>query len=515
MSQTDAVSTKRRRALSLRSAGLPSFVLLTSLFLYRLLFAFPLTPVAHSGDQGQFLDNAFRMMSGEKLYTDFFTLVFPGTSVFYHQLFKAFGVATWIPNAVLVALGSAFAAIGVVIGRRLTEGWRAYVPGLLFLVPFTLGRDASHHYFSALLVAVAVFLLIRSRTYFAVAGAGAACALATWFTQTRGLAALLGLAVFLFWQAKKTKQRHALLIPTVLVASFAAVLVLALIPVFMDAGWHQFYQSTVVFPFQHGRDLRPVNSFEAFLNWSEFDNNQSWYMAIPIAAAKISIYALMPGIFLIALVRVLWLDKSWPQSTRDGVILISLTGIFCWLSVAPSPSFYRLSADSLLAFLVLTWYLNNERAGKAFLAISGSLVLLLMMLAIIRIRPARCVTTPSGRLAFRVLEEAQEWQWLTEHTYPGEYVLDAAGTRDVYWLRVHNPTALPFFTNTSFTTSRQIATALRDLRHKRVRIVLWASSDLEQWDIRGPDPLAVLRAEVQTHYRLVKAFPNVEVYEHN
>ena len=59
-----------------------------------------------SGDVTVYLLNAARMLEGQAIYKDFFQYTTPGTELVYLSLFKAFGARAWVPNLVVILLGS-------------------------------------------------------------------------------------------------------------------------------------------------------------------------------------------------------------------------------------------------------------------------------------------------------------------------------------------------------------------------------------------------------------------------
>lgn len=188
------------------SSWLACFLVATVVFLYFHLFVSWAIPIRRSGDEAVFLSEALRMLEGQVIYRDFFEFMLPGTQMVYLVAFRLLGVQAWIPNLVLVWLGVGMVWVSVVIARKLWRGWPVFLPGLLFLTfAFRTRPDASHHWYSSLASLAATAVLIEKRTPARLAAAGALCGLASWFTQTRGAAAVLGLLVFLWWD-ERTKS---------------------------------------------------------------------------------------------------------------------------------------------------------------------------------------------------------------------------------------------------------------------------------------------------------------------
>src|ERR1051326_573988 len=142
------------------SRFLPWFLLGCLVFLYLQTFLLPHTLLWYSNDAIVFLNHAARMLDGEVIYRDFFQITTPGTELVYFFLFKLFGPRTWIHGAVVVALGLALTWLCLMISKKVIAGWKAFLPGLLFLgLQFRLGLGGRHHCFSELLVMAAVTVI--------------------------------------------------------------------------------------------------------------------------------------------------------------------------------------------------------------------------------------------------------------------------------------------------------------------------------------------------------------------
>ena len=94
------------------------------------------------------------------------------------------------------------------VASQLTNRRLAVLVAMLFTV-LIYGRllNATHHWFSVLLIMVAVCAVIKARSIPRIAVAGALLGLASFFTQTHGLAAAGALALFLIWERFSTRAR--------------------------------------------------------------------------------------------------------------------------------------------------------------------------------------------------------------------------------------------------------------------------------------------------------------------
>src|SRR2546422_2780874 len=226
------------------------FLLAALAFLYLSLFIPPSTPIYIAYDSPIYLLNAKRMLEGESIYRDFFQFTLPGTELFYLALFKLVGARVWIPNVTLIVLGLGLTALIMYVSSRVLAGWIAFLPALLFLT-FAYGRwlDATHHWFSTLIVMGALAVVIGRSNLARLALAGALCGLATFFTQVTGLTALLGLAAFLLWERVHTQEKYAsfLVKELGLLTAFAVTLATASAYFIWNAGWQRFLYCTVEF----------------------------------------------------------------------------------------------------------------------------------------------------------------------------------------------------------------------------------------------------------------------------
>jgi hypothetical protein len=94
------------------------------------------------------------------IYRDFFQFNLPGTQLFYAILIRVLGSQIWIPNLCLLGLGLALFWTSVDISRHLVRGPAAVLPGLMFLcLSFNNYLDATHHWYSVLLIMLAMALL--------------------------------------------------------------------------------------------------------------------------------------------------------------------------------------------------------------------------------------------------------------------------------------------------------------------------------------------------------------------
>ncbi len=177
----------------------------SGVYLYLNLFILPGTPVLLSGDQVFYWMYGQRMLQGECPYVDFFQFTPPGVDLLYLAVFKVLGTQVWVPNAVALFLGVALCWVCFHIARGVMDRPAALLATLLFLtLIYSRLLNATHHLFSVLAIMSAVAILMRRADALGLAASGALLGVASFFTQTHGVAALLAFSVFLGWEVTQT-----------------------------------------------------------------------------------------------------------------------------------------------------------------------------------------------------------------------------------------------------------------------------------------------------------------------
>ena len=151
------------------------FLLLASAaFLYLNLILLPRTPILEGGDQVFFWMDAQHMLSGERIYRDFFQFTPPGADFFYFSLFKVFGPRIWVTNAAILFLGVALTAACFFVAHRVMDRAPAFLAASLFLtLLYCKLLNATHHWFSMLAILAAAFVVLGGRSPSRTAATGA------------------------------------------------------------------------------------------------------------------------------------------------------------------------------------------------------------------------------------------------------------------------------------------------------------------------------------------------------
>ncbi len=498
------------------------FLIAAFVFLYTFLFVPPFIPISYNGDGMFFLPAGQRMYEGEMIYRDFFEFVTPGTALVYLLLFKLFGLRPWIPNLLSLLLGLALAGLGVVIAKKMMRASLTFLPSAIFLVAAReFLCEPTHHWFSLLATTAAIAPLLDRRTPARIAAAGFFCGLTSCFTQTRGVAVVVGFGVFLWWESRRRQEagRELLKKEGWLVTSFLATLIAVNAYFIWKAGPARFLWCTVVYVLKYYPKMADVATFRVF--WYNFPGFVPlgrflhWFLA-----DWVFLHAIIPLVFILFFAR--YRRDSGKESVEfwQRPMLVAMVGAFLLLSIAPSPASIRIAASALPGTILLAWLIDSPRKLARTLAAAIAIVVLLLALhAVVRKRPIPNwnLTTPQGKLAITELSDYEEYTWVQQHTRPSEYFFEAVGSDMYFRLDLRNPTPVPYITNCGFTTTGQVAEVIQGLEKHKVRYLLWEHTDLDavpDWEDPSDAHLGPIFDYIHSHYQAVKVFTNAdEIWE--
>jgi len=427
------------------------------------------------------------------------------------------GMHAFVPNLLLLLLGTALTGVITIIARKILPGVTAFLPGLVFLTfEFRRAFDGFHHWLSMLAVMAAILTVLEKRTRARLAVFGALCGIASCFTQTDGLAAMLGLALFLLWEKRTQGQRWGTLLElgASMAAPFLAVMVVAVAYFSREVGLAKYFESTVVFLIRfYPKDLR-WNTFRVYMTEApEFLP----LFRLPALGVYLFINAILPLVYIIFVIRYLRLHLIRPREPWAKLMLLNFMGIALLVSVAPAPDWVRICAASLPGLILMVWILREP--GKLPQVLAGSIWFIALGLAFAE--PIERQThwhasldLPVGRAAFLTPDESGKFDWLMKRTRPGDYLFEA-DFPDVYFLLgLRNPAKVPFLTRTDYTRPEQVQQASDALEKHQVKFVIWGVQlDLPYENRTEGDHLGPLRDYLRQHYRIVKTFSTEQIWE--
>jgi hypothetical protein len=501
------------KALFLRS--LPITIVLGSLaFLYFHLFVPPFTPIWTGGDGLVWLHDANRMLNGEVLYRDIAETTFPATALVYLAAFKLFGPQMWIPNMMLLIVGTALAWLIYRIGRSIGLGHVAVLPVLLFLTLIYRDRlDPTHHWYSTLATIAALAVFIDQRSPGRLAIAGAFCGLAAGFTQSAGLMTLFAFIVFLYWEHLVASTKVASLVrrELLLTASFIAVALIVCGYSAWQAGFTRFIYCTLWFNLRYYGSFVGANTWQGYM--SGLPEFLQWQKA-PGLVGFLLVHALLPLVYILFFVRYHRDSQNAAGEHWDRLMLVSLVGFFSLFSVAAAPTWARLYYLCLPALILFTWILKSE--GKSGRILFNSLLvfattLLLAFPVAKQMHWRSYLDLPVGRTAFLNREAYERYRLVAAETQPSDFFFGGMFPDFYFTLKLRNPGPISFISPYDYTRPEEVQEFLTGLERNHVKIVLWTSA-LDLPANTDGDHLAPLRAYIRHHYRVVQNSPQFEVW---
>lgn len=475
-------------------------------------FILPNVPLLPGGDQLSFVSAGSRIVAGELPYRDFFEKLPVGTDLTYALLVKWFGLYTWIPGLVMACLAAAIVLLMTVAAGHLMRGPIIVLPGLLLVGFVLLGSlDATHHWFSTLAALAAMLVLLDGPTRRRVAAAGALCGLAACFTQTAGAAAVAGFATYLVWKARRNGVRASECLLDCLLLGGAAALVFAVANAYWiwSAGLGRWLFCVVIYPVR-------FFSTPAINNWRVLEYDFRWHPSLSRWISFPFLYATVPLVYVIFALTLRGREKKAADEPWDQWVLVALTGIALFLTIASSPTVKRLSYVSPPAMILLAGLL--DRPGKfagRLKAVLGGLAVGLAIAASIytQTRWRAYLDLPAGRTAFSDRVAWDEYRWMLAHTHPGQYFFGMPPM--LVPLHLVNPTAVEGFDTSEYTRPEWVVAGVQALQmHPPPMMVLnngrhYLLSPHPPSDHAGP-----FRDFWIQNYRLTKTFPNGdEVWE--
>jgi hypothetical protein len=465
------------------------------------------TPLLMSGDGPIYFEHGLRILNGQLPFRDYFTYVMPGADLLYAAIFGLFGVHAWLAQAMVIALGASIAATLVWVSSQVLTGSSIFLPSILFLVlDFDVIKDATHHWYSTLIVLIAAGVLVPGKTPGRVASAGALCGLATLFTQSQGTFSLIAIVIYLFWT---WDRRSSLLAQSALLILPFVVIVGGVLAYFScRASFASVYFALVTFIFRNFR-ARPSHTPAAyFLNFPQQHGLKSVSRLIPY----FFIHLLVPFSYIWLLFRLHRERETIARKTHNAMVLISFIGLALFAAVAQAASYHRLCMIAPPAVIATVWLVGgtsiSSRISRRVLWTIGLAFLVAMPLHL-QAHWRGYVNLPIGIVASVDPTEFEESQWFAQHTRAGESYIGVPSYNFAFSLE--NPTPVDYLIDTDYTTKDQVAAAIQGvIRNHTNTIVLvtLATAGGSTTSYPGKGNLAPFIEYVHTNYHLVKVFSN-------
>ncbi|HEY4975154.1 MAG TPA: hypothetical protein VII41_16180, partial [Steroidobacteraceae bacterium] len=387
------------------------------------------------------------------------------------------------------------------IASLVLERAQAALACAVFIVVF-YGKllNATHHWLSVLAVLAAIAVMMKASSPKRVALAGVLLGIACFFTQTRGIAAALGVAAYLVWERFRAGEswvaclRRQLLLLLTLAAAWAALSSYVIARVGLGQLW--YFQVTYVQRYM----ISARNTFS--LGTAEV---LAW-LGQPGGISGVFVYLTLPTVYAICLKKC-WRNTALINPQR--IVLLALVGLAMFMEVAQGPSWLRLYCVAVPATILLVWLLLDV-AGR-----HRDVVMRLMWIGLIatacyqsgyrHLRQSTIEDLPAGRVATTPLA-AQKLAWLARHTTPGQFVFQAAWPAIYLPLALRNPVFLDNLDTGHDIRPDYLQLSMRQLDAQQVQYVLW-SPRLDSAD----HPFAVFRQYLGERYQPVWAFADQDV----
>ena len=482
----------------------PALLLCSAGYLYVNLFAMPNIPLLLSGDQVYFWMNAQRMLQGERIYLDFFQFTPAGADLVYLGFFKLFSPHIWVTNAVVLVLGVMLCWVCYEVSKLIMGLPEALLAASIFLV-LIYGKllNGTHHWFSVLAAMTALLVLMKAITPTRVAIAGSLFALASFFTQTRGLLAALAVAAYFLWEHHRDREswpnflRHQALLFLPFLATLAILNGYFMATEGIKRLW--YFQITYVREFMVSGLSTTSLGLPGILTWQ----------SLPVLSQYLVVYALLPIVYAIALWG-RWRKRRSPHSPdSERILLLTLVGLAMLLEVALSVNWLRLFCVAMPGIILLVWILgrSNSRAYATSLLWVAVVCLAFVQTWARQHRGFVTLDLPGGRT--EVSPQAQEkLQWLMQNTKPGDLFFQAGWPGLYLPLELHNPVYLDALETSDQTRPEYLDLSIRELEVKQVRFILWSPRLNFPEPLRPPGAyhLTPFREFLLCHYQRLQTF---------
>jgi hypothetical protein len=482
---------------------------------YFRFFIFPDVPMLPGVDQVMAATDGARIVAGQVPYRDFFAFIPPGSLLTYAGLIKIFGSRIWIPELVMSCLAAAVALMITLASSRIMHGLIVLLPALLFTGFILLqSTDTGHHWFSTVFVLMAMLVLFGELKLPRIAVAGAICGLAACCTQSKGATAVLGFVLFLIW---KTKRDHSSIRESwkrCLLLCLAALAVFAGVNAYFigAAGFGRWFDSLVVYPLRYF-SIPEINNWRILKYDFHYHRTTSAWIAFPF------LYCTVPLVYFVFLfVRHRRRKANESIEPDELLMLVALTGLAMFAAIASSPSALRLGTVSPPAMILLAWLLNAPGTLLATLRRGlGVFAVVVALAAVVATQTRRVdyLDLPAGRTAIADPAVRDEYQWLKEHTRPGQYFW---GLWPLYYpFELRNPAPVEQLDTSDYTRPEHVTALVDGLEREQVPVMVMPSQGRYPLTANRPgNHLQPFATYLEIHYRITKRFANGdEVWERN
>jgi len=335
-----------------------------------------------------------------------------------------------------------------------------------------------------------------------VAGAGGLLGLASFFTQTAGLAGALAVLLTLAWEhVVSYKSWRSILRQQVVLLSFLTLVFCALSAHFIvTVGWRQLWYLWGVYPQRYVMNqlFRP-GIF-----------NQLILPALSTLVQRVFIYGLTIWVCPVVCWHCWRRRQESDVAERIQLVLLSLSGSFLFLEVVSRANWVRIYSVSMPAVLLFVWLLAGEPRRYLKAALWAIVACSALQQTTSRHRHSRVVMDlPAGRTVLaNELYEDDELSWLAQHTKPDELFFQAEWLNMYFPLKLRSPVFAEFLSKAM--PSDYLDLTQQQIEQKRVKYILWSPwlPPPEGPPMSGWTQIDPFRAYLCAHYAPVQVFAN-------
>ena len=488
-----------------------ALIALTFTICYLRAFLLPHTPMLFWGDQVGFATKGAQVLSGELPYRDFFEFLTPGTDLFYAALFRCFGILPWLPNLVMACLAAIIAWLMTYCSSRIMRGPIVALPAIL-LIGFVLygSLDATHHWFSTVLILGAACVLMRSSSSPRIAIAATLIGLSVSFTQTKGVAAAIGIAAFLIWQSLQEHHspsrlwQRAVLFLSVSLTVFAAVN----LPFILAIGphpWGIWLNQVLVFPVRY---FGSVSANNLHGTWPEFlaRHGVLKWLCFPF------IYITVPLVYSLFFWQMRRARSQPAPSDPSGqtwnrLLLIAIIGVAMFAVMIPALSIRRVSCVSPPAMILLAWLLSRApKLRKPVAVVLGTISCLVAVAQIcaVYLRPGPEISLRGKSYIVPEAVNYEFYRWTADRTHSGQWFFGFSPM--ILPLELRNAAPLEVLGPGEYCRPEQVTATIASLERSRPPLlILYRSAGAQD---NGADHLQPFLSYLYQHYRETKVFAN-------
>jgi len=328
-----------------------------------------------NADEGIVLQGAQRILQGQVLYRDFFSLLTPGSYYWMAFFFKVFGSSILVGRAVLIGEGASLSVLTYLLSRRVCSRWTAFLASIFVtLIGLPTRFLVLHNWDSTLWVCLTLYCAVLFLQYprrLLLFATGWFAALTCLFEHSKGAGLVLGLglaSIVLLTTDRVTLKywRPGFLVPLVL--GFAVPVIFTFV---YFSAHHTLSQMLEDWSWPL-RNYSAVNKTPyGFVVLSPEDRaaiyNEPWPSRL-VTIVLTGPWFIVPALpFVAAAVFMFWLQRRWraksnQRARRAYFVLISATviGLLLSLFATGRPDFHHLVYISPVLFVVLAWIMDGQ-----------------------------------------------------------------------------------------------------------------------------------------------------------